>query len=109
MEEKKRLRPVRFLVERYNRSDRTLDRWVELGLLPLPIYINGYRFWDEAELDRFDATRGGQSQKQKRNRGMPLGARQISTGNAVDRPQGSAAHPEQSAEERKAESVGLAR
>jgi hypothetical protein len=75
MEEKKRLRPVRFLVERYNRSDRTLDRWVELGLLPPPIYINGYRYWDEGDLDRFDATREGQSRKQKRDRPMPLGAR----------------------------------
>ena len=75
-EKKKRLRPVRFLVERYNRSAQDAgSRVSELGLLPPPIYINGYRYWDEGELDRFDATRKGQSRKQKRDRPMPLGAR----------------------------------
>jgi predicted DNA-binding transcriptional regulator AlpA len=36
---------------------RTLDRWIESGDLPKPIYIRKLRYWDEAELDQFDEAR----------------------------------------------------
>jgi predicted DNA-binding transcriptional regulator AlpA len=55
---KKRLRDSRFVRERYGRSLKTLDRWLESGDLPKPLYIRGIRYWDEAELDAFDASRG---------------------------------------------------
>jgi hypothetical protein len=53
----KKLRPVRFLANRYGRSDRTIARWVEVGLLPKPIYIRGLRYWNEEELDQLDNAR----------------------------------------------------
>jgi hypothetical protein len=49
----------RHLCERFCISDRTLDRWQRnprLGF-PLPIVINGRRYWDQAEVDQFDAKR----------------------------------------------------
>jgi len=39
------------------RSVRTIDRWIENGELPPPMRINRFRFWDEKELDAFDARR----------------------------------------------------
>jgi hypothetical protein len=37
--------------------DRTVDRWIERGVLPAPEYINGRRYWDERKLDAADADR----------------------------------------------------
>jgi predicted DNA-binding transcriptional regulator AlpA len=58
---KKRLLGIRALMQRYDDcSDRTIDRWTsdpkyaDLGF-PQPIYIKRRRFWDEDELDDFDA------------------------------------------------------
>jgi predicted DNA-binding transcriptional regulator AlpA len=56
-----KLVPVRFLCDRYGRSDRTIDRWVETGELPQPIYIRGLRYWDEADLDQRDEARKAES------------------------------------------------
>jgi predicted DNA-binding transcriptional regulator AlpA len=55
---KKKL-PTRAVMSRYGVSDRTVDRWVADPNLkfPKPIYIQRRRYWDEAELDAFDATR----------------------------------------------------
>jgi hypothetical protein len=80
---------------RYDRSLKTIDRWVELGILPKPQYINGYKYWDEEELEAADAAREQGSPRIPTN----IGAR--SKGNAVD--------PEKSAEARKAESAILDR
>jgi predicted DNA-binding transcriptional regulator AlpA len=55
----KRLLPTRAVMERYQVSDRSIDRWVadpDLGF-PKPIRINRKRFFYEHELDAFDATR----------------------------------------------------
>jgi DNA-binding transcriptional MerR regulator len=38
-------------------SYKTLDRWVERGILPQPVYFGGRRYWDDNELDRRDAAR----------------------------------------------------
>ena len=41
----------RMLCERYGVVTRTIDRWTKAGILPQPIRINGYRYWD-MEQDR---------------------------------------------------------
>jgi hypothetical protein len=41
---------ARQLGERYHVVIRTLDRWLQRGILPPPIIINGRRYWDEAEI-----------------------------------------------------------
>jgi predicted DNA-binding transcriptional regulator AlpA len=49
---------IRAVMTRYGGiSDRTVDRWLEKLDFPKPIYIQRRRYWDEAELDAFDATR----------------------------------------------------
>ncbi len=50
--------PTPAVADRYSKSPKTLGRWVELGIIPRPKYINGYKFWDEAELDACDNARG---------------------------------------------------
>jgi predicted DNA-binding transcriptional regulator AlpA len=55
----KKLLPTRAVMERYQVSDRSIDRWVadpNLGF-PQPLKINRKRFFYEHELDAFDATR----------------------------------------------------
>jgi DNA-binding transcriptional MerR regulator len=42
---------------RYNISSKTVDRWVETGILSKPMYINGIRYFDEDELDQRDQER----------------------------------------------------
>jgi DNA-binding transcriptional MerR regulator len=48
---------ARALQERYGVVDRTLDRWVESGILPEPMRINHRRYWDEAEIEARDRAR----------------------------------------------------
>ena len=50
----------RQLCERYNCVDRTIARWVahpKLGF-PQPIVIRERQFFDRAEIEAFDASRG---------------------------------------------------
>jgi DNA-binding transcriptional MerR regulator len=42
---------------RYNISTKTVDRWVDTGILSKPMYINGIRYFDEDELDQRDQER----------------------------------------------------
>jgi hypothetical protein len=49
--------PAEKLRNRYNRSARTIDRWVEVGVLPPPVYIRRRRYWDEEVLNEHDAAR----------------------------------------------------
>jgi predicted DNA-binding transcriptional regulator AlpA len=49
--------PTRALCERYGITTRTIDRWVEAGVLPQPFRINRARYWDEAELEAADRAR----------------------------------------------------
>jgi predicted site-specific integrase-resolvase len=54
----KKYLPIESVSARYgDRSYRTLDRWVETGKLPPPVYIAGHRYWIEEELDRHDEAR----------------------------------------------------
>ena len=56
------------LCERYGVVVRTIDRWTAAGILPEPMVINGYRYWDEAEVeerDRQNPHRGRAATKSK--------------------------------------------
>ena len=54
MEKKTKWLRTSRLCERYDCVSRTIDRRVKSGELPAPAYINGLRYWDEAELDKWD-------------------------------------------------------
>jgi len=56
---KKRKLGIRRMMDRYGVSDRTIDNWTRDGKLPKPIKIGRLNFWDEDELDEFDAKRAG--------------------------------------------------
>jgi hypothetical protein len=44
------------VARRYEKTPRTIDRWLAAGILPLPdLVIRGRRYWTSATLDRFDA------------------------------------------------------
>ncbi len=47
----------RALQQRYGVVDRTIDRWVEAGILPVPMRINKIRYWDEAEIEERERER----------------------------------------------------
>jgi DNA-binding transcriptional MerR regulator len=49
---KARMLPTRLMRERYNVTDRTIDRWAKSGILPRPVRINGVRYWHQHELER---------------------------------------------------------
>jgi predicted DNA-binding transcriptional regulator AlpA len=66
---------TRHLIERYRVSDRTIDRWIRdpsLGF-PRPTVINGRKFWDEAEIDQFDAKRRTAKEAEKEAEARPRG------------------------------------
>jgi hypothetical protein len=51
--------PARKVLERYDICGKTLDRWQadpKLGF-PSPAYIRKRRYWEEDELDAFDASK----------------------------------------------------
>jgi predicted DNA-binding transcriptional regulator AlpA len=49
---------VRAVCTRYGGvSSRTIDRWIEAGVLPEPIYIQKQRYWSEETLDERDESR----------------------------------------------------
>lgn len=47
----------RMLCERYSVVTRTIDRWTAAGILPQPLIINGYRYWDEQEVEQHERER----------------------------------------------------
>jgi predicted DNA-binding transcriptional regulator AlpA len=48
---------TRALQERYSVVDRTIDRWIQTGVLPQPMRINGRKYWDEAEIEERERER----------------------------------------------------
>jgi predicted DNA-binding transcriptional regulator AlpA len=57
-----RLLHLRAVCARYGISDRTVDRWVEAGELPKPMYIQGRRYWSEESLNERDDARKAESE-----------------------------------------------
>ena len=51
--------PAKAVCARYGISDRTLDRWLENDSLnfPLPLLINGRRYFSEGDLQAFERAR----------------------------------------------------
>jgi predicted DNA-binding transcriptional regulator AlpA len=49
--------PARAVAARYGIAERTVDRWIETGALPPPLYIQKRRYWDADALDAFEAAR----------------------------------------------------
>ena len=47
---KDRMLPTRLVRKRYGIVDRTINRWVDKGILPEPLRINGLRYWRESQL-----------------------------------------------------------
>jgi hypothetical protein len=47
----------RALQEMYGVVDKTIDRWVQRGVLPEPMYINKRRYWDADEVAQRDRDR----------------------------------------------------
>lgn len=45
------------LCARYKKVPRTIERWVESGVLPKPTYIRKLKYWDEEEINALDAAR----------------------------------------------------
>jgi hypothetical protein len=41
---------IREVTRRFARTPVTISRWVKAGILPPPIYINGVRAWDLADI-----------------------------------------------------------
>ncbi len=56
-EPQERMLPMGQVCKRYGVTDRTIDRWLETGILPTPIRINRYRYWRESELIEFERQR----------------------------------------------------
>lgn len=52
-----RMLPVRQVCARYGICHRTVDRWLDRGILPSPMRINRYRYWRESDLLQFERAR----------------------------------------------------
>lgn len=52
-----RMLPMGQVCRRYGVTDRTIDRWLERGILPEPLRINRYRYWRVSDLERFERER----------------------------------------------------
>jgi DNA-binding transcriptional MerR regulator len=50
MSEPNRMLPTRLVRKRYGIVDRTINRWVDKGILPEPMRINSLRYWRESQL-----------------------------------------------------------
>jgi predicted DNA-binding transcriptional regulator AlpA len=47
--------PTRRVRARYGgKSEKTIDRWIEAGVLPPPVWINGRRHWRRSALERHE-------------------------------------------------------
>jgi hypothetical protein len=53
----KRKRPTRWVCARYDIVPRTVDRWVQAGILPEPEKINGRNYFDEDAVEARDQAR----------------------------------------------------
>jgi hypothetical protein len=49
-EASEKFHPTRALCQRYDVVPRTIDRWIDSGILPPPVWIGGRRYWPEDAL-----------------------------------------------------------
>jgi len=49
------LDPTRVVAKRHQVCIRTVERWVEAGILPQPMRINGRKFWPAGTVAKRDA------------------------------------------------------
>jgi hypothetical protein len=47
----KRLLSTKALCTRWDRTDRSIDRYIALGIIPPPLWISGRRFWPEEQIE----------------------------------------------------------
>jgi hypothetical protein len=67
---KHRMLPTRLVCARYNITDRTVDRWLENGILPTPLRINGLRYWRQHELEQREREFQRSRETKAANRGL---------------------------------------
>jgi predicted DNA-binding transcriptional regulator AlpA len=48
---------------RYSVTERTIDRWAESGVLPMPMRINARCYWDESEIEKRERDRMAAAQQ----------------------------------------------
>jgi DNA-binding transcriptional MerR regulator len=49
-----KLIPARLVAERYDVCVRTIDRWLDQGILPPPVVINNRRYFYLADLEKLE-------------------------------------------------------
>jgi DNA-binding transcriptional MerR regulator len=54
MSTENRLLPARAVRARYDVCAKTIDRWIEQGVLSEPVRINGRRYWYEHTLEKLE-------------------------------------------------------
>jgi DNA-binding transcriptional MerR regulator len=53
-EASEKFHPTRTLCQRYDVVPRTIDRWIDSGILPPPIWIGGRRYWSSSALEQIE-------------------------------------------------------
>jgi predicted site-specific integrase-resolvase len=51
-----RMLPTRMICARYGICARTVSRWLEAGILPQPLRVNGVRYWRQREIEQREAS-----------------------------------------------------
>lgn len=64
-DDERSLVPTREVVRRYGVTDRTLAAWTARREteFPLPVVVNGRKFWRRAELEAWERTRSNTEQR----------------------------------------------
>jgi hypothetical protein len=58
MEDEDDFLPTKRVRARYGgKSEKTIERWIELGVLPPPTWINGRRYWRRSVLEQHERDR----------------------------------------------------
>ena len=68
-QEQERLLPLQQMCRRYGISARTIDRWLESGILPQPVWMGKVRFWRLGDLQQIERERIGVKADPPRKRG----------------------------------------
>ena len=57
----------RLVADRHSVSTKTVERWVETGILPKPEIINGRWYFDEADIEQRERERMGAANQPETN------------------------------------------